>query len=74
LNWHRGNWKAVKIGHGPATVIGPLRGKREVESQERPREPDEASTLREKESGDQPRYPREAFFVGGSGEWLVASG
>jgi hypothetical protein len=57
----------VKIGHGPATVIGPPI-RTVYGSQGKPRvrnapEPIGASTLREKESGDQPRYPREAFLL-----------
>lgn len=59
----REDWKAVKIGHGPATVIGCVN------------EPKvrnvpvlvEADTLRERGCGDEPRSIREAFllFVGG---------
>ena len=51
----------MKIGHGPATVIGALR-----EWQPRVRNvlaPVIVRTLREKECGDEPRYPREAFLL-----------
>jgi cobalamin transport system substrate-binding protein len=52
----------VKIGHGPATVIGTLRNRR-------PKVRNvpglvEADTLREKECGEAPRYSREAFLFG----------
>ncbi len=55
--------KAVKIGHGPATVIGLLR-KRRSKVRHVP-ELVEADTLREKGCGDEPRYSfREAFLLG----------
>ena len=55
----------MKIGHGPATVIGALR-KRQPRVRNEP-ELVEADTLREKECGDEPRYSREAFFCGSFG-------
>jgi hypothetical protein len=51
----------VKIGHGPATVIGaPSNWQPKVRNVLAPAE---ANTLREKEGGDEPRYPREAFLL-----------
>jgi iron complex transport system substrate-binding protein len=52
--------KAVKIGHGPATVIGCAL--REPKVRNLP-ELVEADTLREKECGDKPRSIREAFLL-----------
>ena len=55
----RADWKAVKIGHGPATVIG---------SDDEPKVrnvpvPVEADTLRERGCGHEPRSVREAFLL-----------
>src|SRR6202030_164845 len=57
--------KAVKIGHGPATVNGRRAsdGASGCESGNLPGLV-EAGTLREKECGDGPRYSREAFLLG----------
>ena len=59
----RDDRKAVKIGHGPATVIGRRRagcGKPKVRNV-----PGlvEAAALREREPGDGPRHFREAFLL-----------
>ncbi len=52
----------MKIGHGPATVIGaPHEWPPKVRNV---LAPVEADTLREKGCGDEPRYPREAFLLG----------
>ena len=53
----------MKIGHGPATVIGDCCNvTSDAESQE-PAKPVEAGTLRERECGDKPRFFREAFLL-----------
>lgn len=57
-----GKRKAVKIGHGPATVIGALQIERKPRVRNVPALVD-AGTLREKECSDQPRDPREAFLL-----------
>jgi iron complex transport system substrate-binding protein len=51
----------VKIGHGPATVIGAL-SRRKPKVRNDPG-PVDADALREKECGQAPRYPREAFLL-----------
>jgi iron complex transport system substrate-binding protein len=53
----------VKVGHGPATVIGALKNQ-PLRVRNVP-ELVEADTLREKGCGDAPRYSREVFLFGG---------
>jgi hypothetical protein len=54
--------KAVQIGHGPATVIGPSK-KQVAESQDNWRSPSELALFARKSAAIASLFPREAFLL-----------